>query len=116
MWPSLWKITFANVSLGQHLGQGANQSFEDIEVLVQALEKCNPTAKPPSTEVLKTVFHELESIRISRSSSMVQQARAQGEYLVAEGLDEGKARNNLLREKFHVSGSAGLSWRFGMVE
>ena len=55
----------------KHLGQGANQAFEDIYHLVRLLTKHNPSAAPPSTELLETVFSEYEQLRIARTSALV---------------------------------------------
>ncbi|KIP01125.1 hypothetical protein PHLGIDRAFT_131362 [Phlebiopsis gigantea 11061_1 CR5-6] len=81
-----------------HLGQGANQSYEDVGALIQLLEKYNPTAEPPSTETLEAVFDELEAVRVATSSAMVQNARTQGEYRVKTGTEECIARNNYYRK------------------
>lgn len=83
-----------------HLGQGANQAFEDIDLLVGLLEKYNPSAAAPSTAALHAVFSELEEVRIPRTAKLVQLARAQGEIRVTQGVDACKARNDAYREKF----------------
>ncbi|EKM53958.1 uncharacterized protein PHACADRAFT_257472 [Phanerochaete carnosa HHB-10118-sp] len=83
-----------------HLGQGANQAFEDVDLLIGLLEKYNPCAQSPSTPTLETVFTELETVRIPRTSKMVRLARAQGEIRVTQGVEACKARNDAYREKF----------------
>ncbi|KAJ3005688.1 hypothetical protein NUW54_g4232 [Trametes sanguinea] len=80
-----------------HLGQGANQAFEDIYHLVRLLVKYNPEAGEPSTELLSEIFTEYESTRISRTSTLVKRAREQGEIRVVNGVEECKKRNDQLR-------------------
>lgn len=81
----------------QHLGQGANQAFEDIYHLVRLLVKHNPDAAGPSTELLGKVFREYETLRIGRTTALVRQARQQGEVRVVNGVEESKKRNDRLR-------------------
>lgn len=81
----------------QHLGQGANQAFEDIYHLVRLLLKYNPDAAGPSTELLGKVFREYETLRIERTTALVKQARHQGEVRVVNGVEECKKRNDRLR-------------------
>jgi len=81
-----------------HLGQGANQAFEDIYHLIRLLGVHNPDGKAPSTEVLSKIFAEFDSIRIPRTSSLVEGARKMGESRVVNGIEEGKARNAATRE------------------
>ncbi|KIP01415.1 hypothetical protein PHLGIDRAFT_131270 [Phlebiopsis gigantea 11061_1 CR5-6] len=83
-----------------HLGQGANQAFEDVDLLVGLLDKHNPSAGAPSTHALHTVFTELEAVRIPRSAELVALARAQGEIRVLQGVDACMRRNERYREKF----------------
>lgn len=83
-----------------HLGQGANQAFEDVDLLLELLEKHNPSAQPPSASTLETIFTELEAIRVPRSSALVKAARAQGNSRVVQGVDGCKARNDVIRESF----------------
>ena len=92
----------------QHIGQGANQAFEDIYHLVRLLNKHNPTASPPSTEVLSSAFSELEQLRILRTSEFVKRARKTGELRVVSGVEECKKRNDILRTMFEpLSGPGG---------
>ena len=84
----------------QHLGQGANQAFEDVDLLIGLLDKHNPSAGAPSTHTLHTVFTELEAVRIPRSAELVALARAQGEIRVLQGVDACMRRNERYREKF----------------
>ncbi|KAI0329204.1 FAD/NAD-P-binding domain-containing protein [Cubamyces sp. BRFM 1775] len=86
-----------------HIGQGANQAFEDIYHLVRLLSKHNPDAAAPSTELLLKVFAEYENLRISRTSEFVKRARKLSELRVVHGLEECKKRNNHLREMEVVS-------------
>jgi len=81
-----------------HLGQGANQAFEDIYHLVRLLVKHNLKASPPSTELLSTIFREYEGIRIPRSAKLVTNARKNGEVRVVDGVDACLARNHVVRK------------------
>lgn len=81
----------------QHLGQGANQAFEDIYHLVRLLTKHNPSAAAPSTELLETIFSEYEQLRIARTSELVKGARKQGEVRVVSGEEKCKARNEAVK-------------------
>ncbi|KAI0344757.1 FAD/NAD(P)-binding domain-containing protein [Trametopsis cervina] len=83
-----------------HLGQGANQAFEDIDHLITLLKTYNPSASSPPTLVLESLFTELESQRIPRSSAMVKGARAQGESRVVQGTEECIKRNQAIRERW----------------
>ncbi|KAI0093159.1 hypothetical protein BDY19DRAFT_982954 [Irpex rosettiformis] len=80
-----------------HLGQGANQSFEDIDLLTELLDKYNPSTASPSTSTLEALFTEFETARIPRSSAMVKGARALGESRVVQGVDACIERNNKVR-------------------
>lgn len=92
--PDVW----ADLLHRQHLGQGANQAFEDVYHFVRLLKKHNPSASAPSTELLSTIFTEYESLRMARTSALVKGARKQGEARVVEGVEACKARNNSIRE------------------
>ncbi|OCH85792.1 FAD/NAD-P-binding domain-containing protein [Obba rivulosa] len=83
-----------------HLGQGANQAFEDIYHFVRLLVKHNPNATEPSADVLHAVFGEYETIRIPRTSALVMGARKQGETRVVHGIEERKKRNEIIREQW----------------
>ncbi|TFY56253.1 hypothetical protein EVJ58_g7751 [Rhodofomes roseus] len=83
-----------------HLGQGANQAFEDIYHLVRLLTKYNPDAAPPSTELLGTIFSEYEQLRIARTTELVLGARRQGEGRVLQGVEACKARNAAIKGLF----------------
>ncbi|EJD02743.1 FAD/NAD-binding domain-containing protein [Fomitiporia mediterranea MF3/22] len=62
-----------------HLGQGANQAFEDVYHLVRSLTIHHPSAStPPGIEQLISAFAEYERVRLSRSSDLVRKARARG--------------------------------------
>ncbi|KAI0823310.1 FAD/NAD-P-binding domain-containing protein [Trametes gibbosa] len=80
-----------------HLGQGANQAFEDIYHLVRLLSRHNPDAAGPSTELLGKIFREYEGLRIERTASLVKQARSQGDVRVVNGIEACKKRNDVLR-------------------
>ncbi|KIP01899.1 hypothetical protein PHLGIDRAFT_96569 [Phlebiopsis gigantea 11061_1 CR5-6] len=94
-----------------HLGQGANQSFEDAGLLVELLEKYNPTAEAPLTATLQEAFVELEKERIPRTAELVKRARAQGETRVVHGTEACVKRNNWYREI--LSNEQLLRQRFG---
>ncbi|KAI0661203.1 FAD/NAD-P-binding domain-containing protein [Cubamyces menziesii] len=86
-----------------HIGQGANQAFEDIYHLVRLLCKHNPSAVTPSTELLSKIFTQFEDLRIPRTSEFVKRARKLGELRVVHGVEECKKRNNHLRQMEVVS-------------
>ncbi|THH01139.1 hypothetical protein EW026_g1507 [Hermanssonia centrifuga] len=81
-----------------HLGQGANQAFEDIDLLISLLAQYNPIPHSPPTHVLENIFSELEKARIPRSSELVKKARLQGESRVTEGVEACIKRNNTYRD------------------
>ncbi len=91
----------------QHIGQGANQSFEDVDLLIELLDKYNPSAASPSTSTLQTIFKEFETVRIPRSSAMVKSARAQGECRVVQGVEACIERNKAVREQW-ANGAEGM--------
>ena len=80
-----------------HLGQGANQAFEDIYHLVRLLTQHNPSAAPPSTELLDKAFGEYSTLRVPRTSQLVARAREMGKGYVVQGPEACKARNAALR-------------------
>ncbi|KAI0329489.1 FAD/NAD-P-binding domain-containing protein [Cubamyces sp. BRFM 1775] len=82
-----------------HIGQGANQAFEDVYHLVRLLSKHNPDATEPSTELLSRIFTEFDNVRIARTSEVVKRARKQGEYRVVEGVEACKKRNDHFRRE-----------------
>ncbi|KAF5370787.1 hypothetical protein D9758_002108 [Tetrapyrgos nigripes] len=90
-----------------HLGQGANQAFEDIYHLVRVLIKYNPEAASPSTETLEAIFQEYERIRIPRSAALVKGARRMGESRVVIGHEASIQRNAQLRDYYKEHG---LPW------
>ena len=79
----------------QHLGQGANQSFEDIYHLTRLLGAHPGAAEDSAT--LEMVFTEYEWARIPRSTMLIDTARKQGENRVVEGVDACLARNQEVR-------------------
>lgn len=66
-------------------------------MLIQLLDKYNPSGTAPSTTTLETIYSELEAVRIPRSSLLVKGAHIQGENRVVEGVEECKARNATVR-------------------
>ncbi|KAG1881389.1 hypothetical protein C8R48DRAFT_680793 [Suillus tomentosus] len=80
-----------------HLGQGANQAFEDIYHLMRLLKKYNPSTGQPSTELLSQVFIDYQDLRLPRTSELVRGARQQGEVRVVEGIEACRVRNEKVR-------------------
>ncbi|KAG1802654.1 uncharacterized protein HD556DRAFT_702700 [Suillus plorans] len=80
-----------------HLGQGANQAFEDIYHLMRLLKKYNPSTGQPSTELLSQVFIDYQDLRLPRTSELVRGARQQGEVRVIEGIEACRVRNEKIR-------------------
>jgi len=81
-----------------HLGQGANQAFEDVYHLTHILDQYNADRKPLETAILDKVFAEYETLRIARTSVLVRGARAQGELRVVIGAEACKSRNDAYRK------------------
>ncbi|GJE95031.1 FAD-dependent monooxygenase [Phanerochaete sordida] len=81
-----------------HTAQGANQAYEDIDLLMELLKKHNPSAELPSTPMLEAVFTELERTRIPRTSDLVRKARAQGEMRTVVGVEACMRRNAAIRD------------------
>jgi salicylate hydroxylase len=79
----------------QHLGQGANQTFEDIYHLTRLLGAHPGAAEDNAT--LQKVFTEYERVRIPRSTMLIEMARKQGESRVVEGVEASLARNQQVR-------------------
>ncbi|KAG1791047.1 uncharacterized protein HD556DRAFT_1387296 [Suillus plorans] len=84
-----------------HLGQGANQAFEDIYHFMRLLGKHNPSADQLSTELLLRVFTDYQDLRLLRTSELVRKARRQGEIRVVEGIDACRARDEAVRTRFN---------------
>ncbi|KAG2150428.1 hypothetical protein DEU56DRAFT_728804 [Suillus clintonianus] len=80
-----------------HLGQGANQAFEDIYHIMRLFKIYNPSAAQPSTELLSQVFTDYQDLRLPRTSELVRGARKQGEARVVEGIDACRARDETIR-------------------
>lgn len=79
----------------QHLGQGANQSFEDIYHLTRLLG-AHPGAAEDSAS-LEMVFTEYERARIPRSTMLIDTARKHGDNRVVEGVEACLERNQDVR-------------------
>lgn len=62
------------------------------------LEKHNPSAESPTTTLLETIFSELDTERISKTTALVKGARAMGDTRVVEGVQACIQRNNAYRE------------------
>ena len=85
--------------------------MEDAGMLVDLLEKHNPSAAAPTTPVLETVFAGLEVERIPRTAELVKRAREQGETRVVRGVQACIDRNNWYRKI--LNDEALLRQRFG---
>ena len=72
--------------------------MEDASMLVDLLEKHNPSAAPPSTPVLEAAFNELEAVRIPSTAELVKRARKEGEMRVMHGVQACIDRNNMYRK------------------
>ncbi|KAF7977762.1 hypothetical protein HWV62_2862 [Athelia sp. TMB] len=83
-----------------HLGQGANQAFEDIYHLVRLLVKHNPTASPLPTEKLSEIFEEYQILRKARTTALVRGARAMGELRSTSGVEACLARNEIVKNMY----------------
>ncbi|VDB86562.1 unnamed protein product [Peniophora sp. CBMAI 1063] len=81
-----------------HLGQGANQSWEDVYHLTAFLDKFNSNRESLPTSDLATIFKAYEGARIERTSLLVQKAREQGNSRVVSGTSKCKERNEGYRQ------------------
>ncbi|KAJ7034688.1 hypothetical protein C8F04DRAFT_1100636 [Mycena alexandri] len=89
-----------------HLGQGANQAFEDAYHFVRLLLQHHPTAgTEPSLTTLSAVFNEFEARRMERTAMLVKGARTTGELRVVEGAEKSRERNNIVYEQWADSGA-----------
>lgn len=65
---------------------------------MRLLTKHNPSATPPSTELLETIFSDYEQLRIARTSELVRGARRQGDTVrVVSGEEACRARNQAVQ-------------------
>ncbi|KAJ7226755.1 hypothetical protein GGX14DRAFT_692993 [Mycena pura] len=79
-----------------HLGQGANQAFEDVHHLIRLLVEHHSAGTNnvgPSVATLSAVFTAFETERMERTATMVQGARKAGELRVVAGVEAARARN-----------------------
>jgi salicylate hydroxylase len=67
--------------------------MEDVGLLIDLLEKYNPSAGMPSLEALDRLFTEFEQVRIPRTAELVQRAREHGDARVVSGTEACLARN-----------------------
>ena len=83
----------------QHLGQGANQAFEDVSILTELLCTHVPVSafldgRTVTTSILHKTFDELDAQRIPRTSALVRGARAAGvQRVLPSGSEDAKERN-----------------------
>ncbi|KAL5485407.1 hypothetical protein ACEPAI_8049 [Sanghuangporus weigelae] len=87
-----------------HLGQGANQAFEDIYHLVRALTMHHPSPRASATtSQLTAAFAEYERVRLPRSAELVRRARARGDKRVENidfnNLEVMERRENVWKEE-----------------
>jgi salicylate hydroxylase len=94
------------LTVAQHLGQGANQAFEDIYHLTRLLDQHNGDRQPLHTSALSAIFAEYEDIRIARTSALVQGARKMGELRVVQGPEACKVRDEYFRKAFEDGSAA----------
>jgi salicylate hydroxylase len=80
-----------------HLGQGANQALEDCWWLSQLLPDVSE-GKGPEREELMAAFKAFAEKRQPRTKELVKGARLQGEMRVVGGGEEGRKRDELLKE------------------
>ncbi|KAJ7102774.1 hypothetical protein C8R44DRAFT_808523 [Mycena epipterygia] len=84
-----------------HLGQGANQAFEDAYHLIRLLLEHHPSPdSEPSADALSTVFKAFEARRIERTAALVQGARKAGDLRVVEGVERARVRNDEIRAQW----------------
>ena len=86
---------YSSLYMKQHLGQGANQSFEDIYHLTRLLGAHPGAAEDSAT--LEMVFTEYERARIPRSTMLIDTARKHGDNRVMEGVEACLTRNQQVR-------------------
>ncbi|KAJ7230218.1 hypothetical protein GGX14DRAFT_2733, partial [Mycena pura] len=86
-----------------HLGQGANQAFEDAHHLARLLVEyhaqtagTSDVGPGPSIATLSAVFTAFETERMERTAALVRGARKVGELRVVGGVDAARARNELV--------------------
>jgi len=89
-----------------HLGQGANQAFEDVDNLIRLLGEHHPAVDAePSAAALSAVFTEFEAKRMERTAALVRAARETGEMRVVEGVEQARARNDVLLAQWADEGA-----------
>ncbi|KZV77422.1 FAD/NAD(P)-binding domain-containing protein [Peniophora sp. CONT] len=89
-----------------HLGQGANQAFEDIYHLTAFLDELNLSREALPTSELAKVFKAYENKRIERTSLLVKKAREQGNSRVVSGVEKCKERDEVYRQSLTDGGHA----------
>ncbi|KAJ6542084.1 FAD/NAD(P)-binding domain-containing protein [Mycena vulgaris] len=89
-----------------HLGQGANQAFEDAYHLIRLLlaHHASPDSEL-STAELAAIFTEFEAKRMARTAALVLGARKTGELRVVEGLEQARARNDAICAQWADAGA-----------
>ncbi|KAI0044542.1 FAD/NAD(P)-binding domain-containing protein [Auriscalpium vulgare] len=91
-----------------HLGQGANQAFEDVHLLVSLLAEHR--ASTLDTAMLGEIFATYEKARIPKSAAAVAGARKQGSARVVRGEVGCKMRNDAIREVMKSDENMGAAY------
>lgn len=96
----------------QHIGQGANQAFEDIYHLVLALQQHHPhppaqVPRPPTTAQLRAALASSEQTRRARTALLVARARVHGDMRVAKA----QRRDDAVRRRWLDEVQRGRSGR-----
>jgi salicylate hydroxylase len=90
-----------------HLGQGANQALEDCWWLSELLPNvCDGV----DADELKRAFKEFAEKRQPRTAALVKGARMQGEMRVAGGGEEGRTRDERLRDGWRDLDAVKAKW------
>lgn len=87
----------------QHLGQGANQAFEDVSTLTELLYAYIPPSallgRTAVSSTLSTVFDKLDACRIPRTSALVRGAREMGrQRVLPSGSKDAEERDRQTKE------------------
>nr|GAT50781.1 FAD/NAD(P)-binding domain-containing protein [Mycena chlorophos] len=78
-----------------HLGQGANQAFEDTSLLSKLLDGTDL-----SLDSLTNIFTTFEAARIPKTAVLAKGARQAGEMRVVSGLEAAKQRNDVVAKEW----------------
>lgn len=100
----------------QHIGQGANQAFEDIYHLVLALQQHHPhppaqVPRPPTTAQLRAALASSEQTRRARTALLVARARGHGDMRVVGDVAKAQRRDDAVRRRWLDEVQRGRSGR-----